>query len=102
MNRPQVVEELLAHPEVDVNVGPEEDLSPLYIAATMGHGQVAKLILSHPSVDIGKGPNGDTPLSVASEMGHREAQDSFYLVVLLTNVTHLGAIQSRGHQQVVR
>ena len=76
----RVVEELLAHSEVDVNVGPEEDWSPLYIASAMGHGRVAKMILSHRSVDIGKGPNGNTPLWVASEMGHREAQDFLCLV----------------------
>ena len=72
-----VVNELLAHPEVDVNVGPERDWSPLYVASAMGHGRVAKAILSHRGVDIGKGPSENTPLSVASEMGHREGWVGF-------------------------
>lgn len=59
------------------------DLSPLFLAAEMGHSECLKIMLERKSVNCNqmrKSENGNTALHVAAEYGHSEC-----IKVLLQN-----------------
>ena len=69
-NRVAVVEELLRHPDVDVNLMADVR-SPLAAAATAGHSAIVAMLLQHPAIQVNAFSMlpGVTPLYLASTMG---------------------------------
>jgi ankyrin repeat protein len=51
-----------------------DEITPLYVAATLGFGDMVELLLSQPRIDINRGSIEDeeeiTPIYIASEKGH--------------------------------
>ena len=73
----EVVEELLRHPDIDVNFSPapvENSLPPLALAAYMGYSAIAGLLLQHPAINVNAaGREGwMNPLCMASYEGHAD------------------------------
>ena len=63
-----VVEMLLTHPTIDVNLTPEvDDLTALTLAVVTGHSEIVKCLLAHPSIDVNK----STPLHFAASVCSR-------------------------------
>jgi ankyrin repeat protein len=62
----QVVEMLLSHPKIDVNIEGYSNSTPLHSAARIGCEDVIKLLLVHKDIDTQrKGVHRQTPLEVA-------------------------------------
>jgi ankyrin repeat protein len=62
----RVVEMLLAHPRLDVNINDRMGNTPLHSAARAGHEDVIKCLLVHKDVDVqSKNLSGRTPLDEA-------------------------------------
>ena len=66
-DRVELVEQLLAHPSIEVNTADSEGRTALLWASYRGHDQVVKLLLDHQNVDVNKADkDGQTPLHGAS------------------------------------
>ncbi|KAK2788055.1 hypothetical protein FQN51_003050 [Onygenales sp. PD_10] len=62
-----IVKLLLAHKEIDVNIGA---VAPLTEAIRRGHGNIVKLLLSHKDIDVNINGLMGTPLIDAIDGGH--------------------------------
>jgi len=69
--RVEVVELLLARPEVNVNACDALEGPPLFAAAALGDEKIARLLLENPATDFSiRNSSGVTPLAMAAHMGH--------------------------------
>jgi len=67
----EVVELLLAQPEVNVNACDAQEGPPLFVAAALGDEKIACLLLGNPGADLLIcNYRGVTPLAMAAHMGH--------------------------------
>ena len=77
---PEIVQQLLAHNAVDVNMKGEEGEgytgTPLFVAAAKGHAEIVQQLLAHSAVDVNMEGRGDantgTPLFMAAAEGYPE------------------------------
>jgi ankyrin repeat protein len=67
-----MVELLLNHPEVEVNMGSHDGLSPLFVAASLGHEVVVRQLLAQPGIEVNKkmAYDGSTALNKAADIGN--------------------------------
>ena len=73
----EVVEELLRHPDIDVNFSPRpvvNAMPPLALAAYMGYSAIVALLLQHPATNVNAAGQEwwMNPLCMASYKGHAE------------------------------
>ncbi|KAL7961857.1 ankyrin repeat-containing domain protein [Trichoderma compactum] len=50
-NRPDIVELLVEHPDIDVNLTPDGSPAPIGFAAEGGNLEIVKILLEHPDID---------------------------------------------------
>ena len=68
-----IVEELLKHPEIDVNLAQTGAAPPLYLAAARGHVDVVRLLLGARGINVNLATSeGATPLLVAAQSGYEQ------------------------------
>ena len=72
-----VVELLLKHPKIDVNIESDNGLTPLMEASKLGFSKVVAPILFHPDVQVKKAmwDNGNTALIYACNNGYSTVVD---------------------------
>lgn len=72
-NNFQVLEKILAHPKVNVNIYAERFRTPLYDACAKNSIECVKLLLTSQDLKINYGGmNHNTPLNIAIELEHEE------------------------------
>ena len=70
----QVIEMLLAAPEINVNHTADKGFTALYVASQKGRAEVVKRLLAVPGIKINSATrNGSTPLIMASQNGQKDA-----------------------------
>ncbi|OUM64989.1 hypothetical protein PIROE2DRAFT_60293 [Piromyces sp. E2] len=68
----EIVEVLLKHPGIDVNVQDNKKVTPLMYATIYGRLKTVKLLLKHPKIDVNiQNRIGGTALICASEIGQK-------------------------------
>ena len=106
-----IVRELLGVPGIDVNLGQERSVTPLYFAAQQGHTEVVKLLLAARGINVNLVTltDGTTPLCIAAFQGREEI-----VKLLLTDpninvnahnvrgVTPLLFAIQKGHTEIVK
>lgn len=66
-----IIELLLAHPDIQVNMQARNEVTALMIAANMGHSDIVKRLLAHPGIQINMQDNsGETALYFAALKSH--------------------------------
>ena len=107
-----VVEQLLRHPDVDVNVLTDASAHrcpPLAAAAIKGHSAIVMMLLQHPAIQINATYEGMTPLYMACAKGHAHMvhellrhPDAQVNLQSTDGVTPLAAACAAGHLVVIR
>ena len=106
-----IVRELLEVPGIDVNLGQERSVTPLYFAAQQGHTEMVKLLLAARGINVNLVTlvDGATPLFIAVSQGREEI-----VKLLLTDpninvnahnvrgVTPLLFAIQKGHTEIVK
>ena len=65
----EVIENILEHSIVDVNLQTIGKRNPLTIASSRGHTEIVKLLLKHPEIDVNwQTPSGQTALMKTTEI----------------------------------
>ncbi|KAJ5923636.1 hypothetical protein N7454_008881 [Penicillium verhagenii] len=71
MGHEAVVQQLLGHPNIKVNIPDIYGRTPLFHAVQQGHETIVQHLLSHPDINVNiLSIDGMTPLSHAAEQGH--------------------------------
>ena len=72
-----VVELLLARPEIDSNITTEDESTALHMASRNGHLGVVELLLGHKRINVNSvtAYHGSSPLWLASSEGHAEVAE---------------------------
>ena len=104
-----IVDFLLKHSSVDVNILDIQGKSALILAGELGHQGIVKRLLEHPGVEINiKDVDGFTGLIWAADNGHVEAVTEFLKApeidvnaVDLDGHSALTRAADRGHTQIV-
>ena len=69
----EIVQALLATPDIEVNKSCSDGASPLYIAAQNGHTEIVQALLAAPGIEVNKSRStGASPLYIAAYKGHTE------------------------------
>ena len=72
--RTEVVKLLLAHPNINVNVGDHSHTTPLLWALALSRNEIVNLLLTSPGIDVhAVDKEGDNALLVASKYGNLNA-----------------------------
>ncbi|UKZ74352.1 hypothetical protein TrVFT333_002017 [Trichoderma virens FT-333] len=72
-NRPEIVELLVAHPDIDVNLAPAGSASPIGIAAEEGNPEIVEILLEHPDTDPDRrDDSNEVPLFRAANRQHED------------------------------
>ncbi|KAK4060810.1 uncharacterized protein Triagg1_10580 [Trichoderma aggressivum f. europaeum] len=72
-NRPDIVELLVEHPDIDVNLTSDGSSTPIGIAAEMGNLKIVKMLLQHPDIDPDRTKTPEqAPILLAAEKHQRE------------------------------
>ena len=110
--RGEVVEELLRHPDIDVNFSEEGSTqTPLAEAAMRGDSTIVTILLQHPAVQVNAaGIVGMSPLCVASFLGRvhvvhallRHPGIEVNAIAPAVGVSSLGIACVKGHLDVIR
>lgn len=70
-SRPDIVELLVEHPDIDVNLTPDGNPTPIGFAAERGNLEIVKILLRHPDIDPDRTESPEkAPILRAAEANH--------------------------------
>ena len=103
----EVVRDLLAHPDIDVNKPNAGNATPMYIACQEGHRDVVHLLMCDPRVDVNQTPEDNvTPLSIACDYCHEDVVELLILDpridVNLSDLEGICPLWSMSHNGLLR
>jgi len=80
----KVVDMLLKHPNIDVNIRDNLGVTALICASENGHLKVVDMLLNHPNIDVNiQGNNGVTALILATQNGHKAVIELLLSILIL-------------------